>query len=65
MTDACVIELDAALTNGEVGELVDCVILVTRHPDGAALTSDGWAQLHRERQASGRPFHWWEVATHE
>lgn len=64
MTDACVIELDPDLANGEVGELVDVRILVTRHQDGAALTSDGWAQLRRLRQASGRPLHWWEVATH-
>jgi len=58
------IPLDPDLTNGEVGELVMVDDLVTRHPDGAELSAEAWAQVRQQRQASGRPLHWWEVATH-
>lgn len=64
MTDLVVVEFDADLANGEVGDLVDIAGLVNRHPDGVALSADGWAQLRQQRQAAGRLLHWWEVATH-
>lgn len=55
--------LDPGLCNGEVGPLVDGILIDTRHPDGVALDSDQWARLREMRQASGRPLHWWEVPT--
>lgn len=64
MTGRDVIALDADLGNGEVGELVDPGLIVTRHPDGLALDADRWSDLAHSRQAAGRPLHWWEVPTH-
>lgn len=59
------IALESDLSNGEVGCLVDIALIDTRHPDGVALSADQWAALREQRQAAGRPLHWWEVATHE
>lgn len=58
------IPLESDLSNGEVGCLVDISLIDTRHPDGIALSVDQWVALCEQRQAAGRPLHWWEVASH-
>ncbi len=58
------IPLEPDLSNGEVGCLVDISLIDTRHPDGIALSVDQWVALREQRQAAGRPLHWWEVASH-
>lgn len=64
MTESHVIPLDPALGNSDVGPVVDPGLLVTRHPDGVEFDADGWAALRCQRQATGRPLHWWEVPAH-
>lgn len=64
MLDHCLICLDPELDAGEVGGLVDEPVIASRHPDGMALSADQWAALRQQRQAAGRPLHWWEVAFH-
>lgn len=58
------IPLEPDLANGEVGCLVDDVLIESRHPDGLVLSADQWASLRQQRQDVGRPLHWWEVAFH-
>lgn len=58
------IPLSPELSNGEVGNLVDVPLMDTLHPDGIALSQDEWSGLLSQRQAAGRPLHWWEVPTH-
>ncbi len=58
------IPLDCALSNGEVGCLVDIELIEARHPDGLSLSADQWASLHGQRRDVGRALRWWEVDFH-
>ncbi|MGV6488994.1 hypothetical protein [Stenotrophomonas bentonitica] len=58
------IPFEPDLANGEIGCLVDDVLIDSRHPDGLILSTDQWAALRQQRQDAGRPLHWWELAFH-
>lgn len=55
------ISIDGALSNCEVGPLVDDPMLVSELEGLLCLTSDQWFSLIQQRQAAGRPLHLAEV----
>ncbi|WP_313645276.1 hypothetical protein [Stenotrophomonas sp.] len=55
------IAIDGALSNGEVGLLVDEPVLLNEPEGVLCLTADQWSSLIQQRAAAGRPLHLAEV----
>ncbi|WP_293716352.1 hypothetical protein [Stenotrophomonas sp. UBA7606] len=55
------IAIEGALSNGEIGLLVDEPVLLSEPEGVLCLTADQWSSLIQQRAAAGRPLHLCEV----